>query len=472
MVASKFLLGLSFLAAGLAPAIAQGIPVDISGTVTDQQGAPLRNAKVALAGRDLATTTDAAGKYSLKAVPASLGSGSVTPGLRVEARGGSLELLVASVGRRVSLSVHDLSGAKVAEVLHRTLEAGTWSIDPFPARLAAGTYVVSLASGGSRRTFRMHRTGMGPGSALPASPAEARLLKTAAAPETLTVVAVGYERGERVVHSPSGTQDFRLGPLKWTNVAYKPAGSTPCSRCILDVRKPNSGSPSGKGWPVIIHFHGGGMTGGDRNEPFGGAYNDFGQKYLDNGLMVVTPGYTLAGGNTTVWPQYLRDAATAAAWVRKNIESYGGDPRSVFISGFSAGAYLTHMLSIDTTWLKEAGSDVGRFAGYISMSGQTRTHDNIRNDLRVSDIMREKPYAMPMGHIRRTAHPWQIIVGSLEGGTIDSNRALYEALMGRGSQNLSLEIIPGQGHTCSDMGNAASVKRDKLLAFIDRYKAK
>jgi hypothetical protein len=130
------------------------------------------------------------------------------------------------------------------------------------------------------------------------------------------------------------------------------------------------------------------------------------------------------------------------------------------------------MLSLDTTYLKGAGSDVTEFAGFISMSGQTRTHDNIRNDLRVSDIMREKPYAMPMGQVRKTTVPWQIFVGSLEGGTIDSNKALYDALMARGSTDLYYDVIAGQGHTCEDMGAASSVKRDKLLAFIARHKAK
>jgi dienelactone hydrolase len=188
--------------------------------------------------------------------------------------------------------------------------------------------------------------------------------------------------------------------------------------------------------------------------------------------MVVTPGYTLAGGSTTVWPQYIKDAATASAWVRDNIEVFGGDPKSVFISGFSAGAYLTHMLSLDTAYLRGAGSDVTEFAGFISMSGQTRTHDNIRSDLRVTDIMREKPYAMPMGQIRKTTVPWQIFVGGLEGGTIDSNKALYDALIAKGSTNLYYDVIPGQGHTCADMGGTTSLKRDKLLAFIARHRAK
>ncbi len=73
----------------------------------------------------------------------------------------------------------------------------------------------------------------------------------------------------------------------------------------------------------------------------------------------------------------IRDAAQAAIWVRKNIESYGGDPNSVFISGFSAGAYLTHMLAVDSTWFAEACFDPHHFAGFISLSGQTRVQDSL-----------------------------------------------------------------------------------------------
>jgi hypothetical protein len=130
------------------------------------------------------------------------------------------------------------------------------------------------------------------------------------------------------------------------------------------------------------------------------------------------------------------------------------------------------MLAIDTTWFKEQKYDARKFAGFISMSGQTRTHDNIRVDLKVSDIMKERPEAMPMGHIRKTTVPWQITVGGYEGGTIGSNRDLYDALIKAGSTDLYFNIIPNQPHTCADIADAKSPKRDVIFSFVDKYKAK
>jgi len=281
-------------------------------------------------------------------------------------------------------------------------------------------------------------------------------------------VAVGFARGERVLVSLGGTQDFKLGALKYTDILFKTGSLTAIERevCVLDVHAPKTG----KLWPVVIHLHGGGLTGGDRNEAFT-ANNRFGQKFLDAGVLHVAPGYRLIRHGGT-FPDYIRDAAQAAIWVRKNIECYGGDPHSIFISGFSAGAYLTHMLSVDSSWFAEAKYDPRHFAGFISLSGQTRVHDSLQMDFKVGNIMAEKPWAMPMGNIRKTTIPWQVFVGSLEGHTVTDNRDLYEACLKAGSPDLFFNTIQGLGHEVGDMGNAVSLKRDKFLAFIARYKGR
>jgi dienelactone hydrolase len=466
---------LAAMTAGLIPLSAQPASgITISGTITDPGGAKLKNAKVTLLGRNLTALTDADGVYTFAGLTTSLGREALSADAAPKVQGGNLRFSLHGGDQRVQVTLVTLAGRLAREVADARLDEGEYQVQPFRPGMAAGNYLLRVRIGSASHTLTIpHVDGIAAAQPLlqrigsPQGPASLR--KAAAVMDTLSVVAVGFERGIRTVEALSGTQDFKLNALKWANVPYRKAGQPACGRCIIDVRKPASG---GK-WPVIIHFHGGGMTGGDRTEPFTDAqYKQFGQKYLDHGLMVVMPGYTLAGGGNTVWPQYIRDAAQAAVWVRENIEAYGGDPNSVFISGFSAGAYLTHMLSIDTTWFKEANFDPRKFAGFISMSGQTRTHDNIRNDLKVGDIMKEKPAAMPMGHIRKTTIPWQITVGGNEGGTIGSNQDMYNALIKAGSTDLFIDIIPGQPHTCADIADANSPKRDKIFAFIDKYKGK
>lgn len=463
------------IAAAGAPISAQVGEINLAGIVTDANGAVLRNAKVALAGRNLTTTTDAEGRYAFKVQPTFAGdppaaAGGMAP---VSASGRSLRLSIRESSRRVRVALFTLSGCRIGEVLNTTLAPGDYLVNPFPGQAGYGLHIVRVQMGGAVYSLKLENLAAGDQFRTDPSPSgygssRPVLVKLAAALDTLTVIAVGYERGARAVENLIGTQDFRLAALKYTKVLYKSGDISAAERsaCILDVRTPKSGSR----WPVVIHLHGGGMTGGDRNEAFGSQYNNFGAKFLEAGVIEVSPGYRLIGAGT--WPDYIRDAAAAAVWVYRNIETYGGDPNSVFISGFSAGAYLTHMLAIDTTWFKELAFDPRRFAGFVSMSGQTRQHENIRRDLKVSNIMAEKPYAMPMGHIRKTGIPWQIFVGGNEGGTITDNKAMYDALLAKGSTDLHMDVIPGQGHTCSDMGDATSVKRDKFLAFIARYRAR
>ena len=71
---------------------------------------------------------------------------------------------------------------------------------------------------------------------------------------------------------------------------------------------------------------------------------------------------------------FVDDAAASVAWVFQNITSYGGDPKLIFVSGHSAGGYLTSMLGLDKSYLNSYGIDVDDIAGLIPYSGHTITH--------------------------------------------------------------------------------------------------
>jgi acetyl esterase/lipase len=77
-------------------------------------------------------------------------------------------------------------------------------------------------------------------------------------------------------------------------------------------------------------------------------------------------------------PVFIEDAAAAVAWTVKNIAKYGGDPDKVFVSGHSAGGYLTAMVGMDPKWLAKYGVDHKKLAGLIPVSGQVSTHFNVK----------------------------------------------------------------------------------------------
>ena len=70
----------------------------------------------------------------------------------------------------------------------------------------------------------------------------------------------------------------------------------------------------------------------------------------------------------------IDDAAAAVAWVFREIGKYGGDKKKIFISGHSAGGYLTAMIGLDKRWLAEYGTDADSIAGLIPFSGQMISH--------------------------------------------------------------------------------------------------
>lgn len=133
------------------------------------------------------------------------------------------------------------------------------------------------------------------------------------------------------------------------------------SQCQLDLKYPDAV----KGWPVVIWFHGGGLTGGRRHYPG-----------LPADIAVVSVGYRLSP--QVELPLFIEDAAAATAWVFKNIAFYGGDPQKIFISGHSAGGYLAAMVGMDPRWLAKHAIDHRKLAGIMPVSGQMTTHFHVK----------------------------------------------------------------------------------------------
>lgn len=135
-------------------------------------------------------------------------------------------------------------------------------------------------------------------------------------------------------------------------------------RCKLDVQCPESVT----GFPTVVWFHGGGLTGGGKHFV-----------RIDEKIAQVAVNYRLLGKNDLKDGEVcIRDAAAAVAWTLENIEKYGGDPKKVYVSGMSAGGYLTMMVGMAPQYLKERGHDIRELAGLAPVSGQATKHFAVR----------------------------------------------------------------------------------------------
>ena len=135
-------------------------------------------------------------------------------------------------------------------------------------------------------------------------------------------------------------------------------------RCRLNVRVPVSVT----GFPTVVWFHGGGLVRGSKHFI-----------RIDDGIAQVAANYRLLQKDGSVTgDDCIDDAAAAVAWTLKNIARFGGDPKKVYVSGMSAGGYLTLMVGMDPSRLGKYGFRPKDLAGLAAVSGQATKHFNIR----------------------------------------------------------------------------------------------
>ena len=222
-----------------------------------------------------------------------------------------------------------------------------------------------------------------------------------------------------------------------TNIAYRNAADDGYvdSLCRLDICYP----VDRKGFPIVVWFHGGGLTGGRREIP---------KALCDKGFAVVGVDYRLAPRVKVA--DCVADAAAAAAWVVKNIASYGGDPRLIFIAGHSAGGYLTSMIGLDKRWMAPYGIDPDTaFAALIPYSGQVVTHFARRREMGIPDTQVVVDDMAPLNYIRPDCPPILILSGDRERemlGRYEENASFWRMMQVAGHPDVGIREFDGFDH--------------------------
>lgn len=193
-----------------------------------------------------------------------------------------------------------------------------------------------------------------------------------------------YEVIKNVPYYPNNTRD--------TNAYIK-------EQCVLDIYKPLGKTNT----PVIVWFHGGGLTGGTKSIP---------KELLDYGYLIVSIEYRLSPKVKA--PGYIEDAAAGTAWVFNNIEKYEGNAHQIFLSGHSAGGYLDLMIGLENKWLSKYGISTDSIAGLVPLSPQVITHYTIRDENGISKYQPLIEAYAPIYHIKKNTPPIVLITGDRE----------------------------------------------------------
>jgi acetyl esterase/lipase len=249
-------------------------------------------------------------------------------------------------------------------------------------------------------------------------------------------------------------------PQVISGIAYKSGELTALERerCVLDLYL-----PEGKGFPTLVWFHGGGLTEGTWNSPFTAG---IATALARSGIAVVSVGYRLSPMVT--FPAYIEDGAAAFAWVHRHIAGYGGDPRTVFIGGHSAGAYLALMVGLDPGYLARHQLTPDAIAAIVAVAGQTLTHYTIRIERGLPKETIIADAAAPLHHVRKDSRPVFALVAERDMAMrVEENQLLVAALKAAGNRDASYFFAAGRDH--GSIAGAMAKPDDPVAAEVVAY---
>lgn len=206
--------------------------------------------------------------------------------------------------------------------------------------------------------------------------------------------------------------------------------------------------------PVIVWFHGGGLTKGKRGIP---------DALLRDGAVVVGVGYRFVSKVSI--PEILDDAAASVEWVINNIERYGGSKSKIYLAGHSAGGYIVSMIGLNKEYLGKYGIDPDKqIKALVPYSGQAITHFAQRRKDGISDLTPTIDNLAPLYFVRGDAAPMLIISGDRElelFGRYEENAYFVRMLRLNGHKDITFYEVDGFGH--GDMAKPAHLL---LLKYI------
>ncbi len=205
-----------------------------------------------------------------------------------------------------------------------------------------------------------------------------------------------------------------------------------------------SKTTSSKAAPVLIFIHGGYWRSLDKADQsfLAPAFTQSSKQ----GSCVVIPNYSLCPAVTV--SDIVLQLVKAVAWVYKNIDKYGGDPKRITVAGHSAGGHLVAML-LSCLWSK---------------FDKTLPNDVVKNALSISglfelDTPMHSPYLQDSLHltpaeVKRISPAWMlapargklyIVVGSDESPEFLRHNQLIQDAWGKQAVPVS-EQLPGLNH--------------------------
>ncbi|GAB4411874.1 MAG: hypothetical protein OHK0039_17360 [Bacteroidia bacterium] len=242
--------------------------------------------------------------------------------------------------------------------------------------------------------------------------------------------------------------------------------------------------PEGQtGYPLLVWIGGGAWSYVDRHVEMGLA-----RRLAQAGIGVASVGHRLS---RAIWrdsslstgiqhPAHIEDVAAAVRWLCDQAATYGYDTTNLFVGGFSSGAHLAALLSLDTRYLRQVGLSPTVVRGVIPISGTYDIadyyevlHNSNRPelaDLHVKAVFGDSvegfAQASPVSYLDALSPPPMLVMadGNLSGYTdLLQSRMLETAF--RDFQVLHIHDL-SHVQLWRHLSGERSIYRDMIVAFI------
>jgi acetyl esterase/lipase len=226
-----------------------------------------------------------------------------------------------------------------------------------------------------------------------------------------------------------------LSPRQGFNVlAPEQYGAGP--RRSLDIYRPANAANA----PVVVFFYGGSWQSGSRTD-----YAFVGSALARLGYITVIPDYRVYP--EVKYPAFLEDAAAAVGWAKRNAKRLGGDPRSLFVVGHSAGAYIAAMMALDRRWLARQRLDAGRdLAGWVGISGPYDFLPLEDEALKVIFAGDRVAATQPITYADRGNAPALLLTGNADTTVLPRNTRNLATRLRANQNSVTDRYYPGVGH--------------------------
>lgn len=233
--------------------------------------------------------------------------------------------------------------------------------------------------------------------------------------------------------------------------------------------------------PAIMYLHGGGWSGGTRDESAAA------QRWLaDQGFAVFSIDYRLA--SPPRWQDAVGDVKCALGWIRTNAAEYGVDPGNISVAGDSAGGQLAMMAAYtvgDEQFPPSCDTEEAPVASVMSWYAPTYLTTLADSDMPASaegylvdylggtleDETERYEAASPINHVAAGLPPTMIVQGEADRlVSTEQGAALADALESAGVPVTELDLPwTHHGFTGHWGGWGSQVLRPAVAAFLDEY---